>query len=50
MSELNDELPPGAKPGPPKTPGIKKSEGYRILTDIMKRQGGFGAITSSGFD
>lgn len=41
---------PPAREGLPETPGIKKSEGYRLLTEIIKRQGGFGAITSSGFD
>jgi len=50
MSEPDNKLSTEATPEPPKTPGIKTSEGYRILTDIMKRQGGFGGITSSGFD
>jgi len=30
--------------------GIKSSGGYRLLTNILKRYGGFGGITSTGFD
>jgi len=51
MSEPDNKLSPEATPELTKTPGIKTSEGYRMLTDILKKRGGgFGGITSSGFD
>jgi hypothetical protein len=30
--------------------GIKTSEGYKLLTEHLGKLGGFGGITSTGFD
>jgi len=51
MAESDNKLSPETTSGLPKIPGINTSEGYRLLTKILKKRGGgFGGITSSGFD
>lgn len=37
-------------PACPVTPPIKESGGYKLLLKLGKTGGGFGGITSSGFD